>query len=56
MDGGARAKELGKRSRGEGAEKSVISAKLVSVLAINARVPGSNPTVDGYFSTSLIAL
>jgi len=29
---------------------------LVSTLAINARVPGSNPTIDGYFSTSLRAL
>jgi len=36
--------------------ESVISAKFVSVLAINARVPGSNPTIDGYFSTSLKAL
>jgi len=35
---------------------SVISEKLVSVLAINARVPGSNTTIDGYFSTSLKAL
>jgi len=34
----------------------VLSAKLVSMLAINARVPGSNPTIDGYFSTSLKAL
>ena len=33
-----------------------LSAKLVSTLAINARVPGSNPTIDGYFSTSLKAL
>jgi len=31
-------------------------AKLVSTLAINARVPGSNPTIDGYFSISLKAL
>jgi len=30
------------------------SSKLV-VLAINARVPGSNPTIDGYCSTSLKA-
>jgi len=35
---------------------SVLSAKLVSTLAINARVPGSNPTIDGYFSNSLKAL
>jgi len=35
---------------------SVISANLVSMLAFNARVPGSNPTIDGYFSTSLKAL
>jgi len=31
---------------------SVISAKSVSMLAINARVPGWNPTIDGYFSLS----
>jgi len=36
--------------------KSVLSAKLVSVSAISARVPGSNHTIDGYFSTSLKAL
>jgi len=34
----------------------VLSAKLVSTLAINARVPGSNTTIDVYFSTSLKAL
>jgi len=35
---------------------SVLSAKLVSTLAINASVPGLNPNIDGYFSTSLKAL
>jgi len=34
----------------------VISATLISMLAINARVPGSNLTIDGHFSTSLKAL
>jgi len=33
---------------------SVISAKVVNVLAISARMPGSNPTVDGYLSTSFL--
>jgi len=36
--------------------ESTISAKVVSLLAVSARIPGSNPTVDGYFSTSLKAL
>jgi len=35
------------------AASSAISAKLVRMLAINAMVTGSNPTIDGYFSTSL---
>jgi len=30
---------------------SVISATVVSVLAVSARIPGSNRTVDGYLST-----
>jgi len=34
----------------------VISAKLVSKLAVNARISGSNPTIDGYSSISLKAL
>jgi len=41
---------------GSDEESSVISAKLVSKLAINARVAGSNPTIDRYFSTALKAL
>jgi len=43
-------------SNGSTGTMSVISAKLVSTLAINAKVPRSNPTIDGYFSTSLEAL
>jgi len=33
----------------------VISAKVVSVLAVSARIPGSNSTVGGYFFTSSLS-
>jgi len=31
---------------------SVITVKVASALVLNARIPGSNPTADGYFLTS----
>jgi len=43
------------KSSAEG-KSSVISAKWISVLAISAKVSGSNTTVDGNSSTSLKAL